>query len=59
VTDIYNKLNLEQSVASQHLAILRHAAIVKTKKSEKFVFYSLNYPRIEEIQEKANELVVK
>ena len=29
VTEIFNKLHLEQSVASQHLAVLRRAGIVK------------------------------
>jgi len=49
VTDIYVKLRLEQSVASQHLAILRHANIVNTKREGKVIYYSLNVGRIEEI----------
>ena len=32
VTEIYVKLRLEQSVASQHLAILRKAGFVKTER---------------------------
>lgn len=46
VTDIYVKLRLEQSVASQHLAILRRADIVSTDRDGKFIHYRLNYPRI-------------
>src|SRR4028118_1173629 len=49
VTDIYVKLLLEQSVASQHLAILRRANIVKTEREGKFIHYSLNHARIEAI----------
>ncbi len=46
VTDIYVKLRLEQSVASQHLAILRRANIVKTVREGKFIHYALNNERI-------------
>src|SRR4051812_21179669 len=49
VTEIYVNLRLEQSVVSQHLAILRRAGIVITKREGKFIFYSLNYKRIKEI----------
>lgn len=49
VTDIYVKLRLEQSVASQHLAILRHARIVIPERDGKQIFYSLNYARIAEV----------
>ena len=41
VTEIYVKLRLEQSVASQHLAILRKAGIVSTKREGKFIYYSV------------------
>ncbi|MBC8034868.1 MAG: helix-turn-helix transcriptional regulator, partial [Chitinophagaceae bacterium] len=49
VTEIYIQLRLEQSVASQHLAILRRAGIVKTEREGKFIFYILNSNRIAEI----------
>lgn len=49
VTDIYVKLRLEQSVASQHLAILRRANIVTTKREGKFIHYTLNYERIADV----------
>jgi DNA-binding transcriptional ArsR family regulator len=51
VTDLYRKLNIEQSVASQHLAILRHERFLKTTRHKRFVFYSVDYKRIEEVQE--------
>lgn len=49
VTEIYVKLRIEQSVASQHLAILRKPGIVVTKREGKKIFYSVNYVRLEEI----------
>jgi len=57
VTDIYVKLRLEQSVASQHLAILRRANIVKTEREGKFIHYSLNTPRIEAIGQFVENMV--
>ncbi len=57
VTDIYVKLRLEQSVASQHLAILRRANIVKTEREGKYIHYSLNHARIQAISEFVSKLV--
>jgi len=57
VTEIYVRLKLEQSVASQHLAILRKAGIVTTQRDGKFIFYIINHKRIEEISEFVNDLV--
>lgn len=49
VTDIYIKLRIEQSVASQHLAILRKAKVVFTERQGKFIYYSLNAARLVDI----------
>lgn len=49
VTDIYIKLRLEQSVASQHLAILRRAGVVLTERQGKFIYYSLDKNRLNQI----------
>lgn len=57
VTEIYVRLRLEQSVASQHLAILRKAGIVITERQGKFIYYLINYNRIDEISRIVNELV--
>ena len=57
VTDLYLKLRLEQSVASQHLAILHKAAIVKTVRNGKFIFYSINAERLEDLNEFVNNLL--
>ncbi len=56
VTEIYVKLRLEQSVASQHLAILRRAGVVVTDREGKYIFYSLNHDRIGEISQLIEEL---
>ena len=57
VTQIYVKLRLEQSVASQHLAILRKAGFVTTERDGKFIYYSVNQPRINEVHKVAVELL--
>ena len=57
VTEIYVKLRLEQSVASQHLAILRRAGIVGTKREGKFIYYSINYARVKEISQFVEEFL--
>jgi DNA-binding transcriptional ArsR family regulator len=57
VTEIYVKLRLEQSVASQHLAILRKAGFVKTDRDGKFIYYSVNTERLEELNKFVKELV--
>lgn len=58
VTEIYVKLRLEQSVASQHLAILRRAGIVRTDRDGKYIYYSLNKPRISEIIQLVDDMIV-
>ncbi len=57
VTEIYVRMRLEQSVASQHLAILRRAGIVTTQRDGKFIYYTVNYKRIEEINQFVQDLV--
>jgi DNA-binding transcriptional ArsR family regulator len=49
VTELCVRLRLEQSVASQQLAILRKAGIVLTLRDGKFIYYSINYSRVKEI----------
>lgn len=57
VTEIYVKLRLEQSVASQHLAILRKAGFVKTERDGKFIYYTVNANRIEELNQFVESLL--
>lgn len=56
VTDIYIKLRLEQSVASQHLAILRRAGVVITERQGKFIYYSINKDRLAQISTLVEDL---
>jgi DNA-binding transcriptional ArsR family regulator len=54
VTEIFVELRLDQSVASQHLAILRRAGLLLTEREGKFMYYKLNQARLEMI----NQMVV-
>lgn len=56
VTDIYIKLRLEQSVASQHLAILRRAGVVATERDGKYIYYALDKERLQQISRLIEEL---
>lgn len=49
VSELFQQLLLEQSVVSQHLAVLRRTGFVKTRKQGKFVWYIAQPQRLEEI----------
>lgn len=51
VTELYIALRLEQSVTSQHLAILRRAGFVHTHRNGKHIRYSVNEEKIERMEE--------
>ena len=55
VNKIYKSLRLEQSIASQHLRILRDDKLVIATRSGKFIFYTVNYKRIEHIARVLNQ----
>jgi len=57
VTDIYVKLNIEQSITSQHLAILRRAKIVNTERQGREIYYSLNFKQIQKVELFINKLL--
>ena len=57
VTDLYIQLRLEQSVASQHLAILRRAGIVKTERDGKYIYYKVNEDRVTQINQIVDSLL--
>ena len=59
VTSIYVKLRIEQSVASQHLAILRRAKLVVAEREGKNVYYSVNYPRLTQLHSVSGHLLKK
>ncbi len=51
VQDIYAILKIEQSLASQHLSILRNVNLVFARRDGKFVHYSVNYERLAQMNE--------
>ena len=57
VTEIYVHLRLEQSVASQHLAILRRAGIVKTDRDGKFIYYTISNERLAHIMKCVDDVI--
>ena len=57
VTEVYIRLRLEQSVASQHLAILRRAGFVKTERDGKFIYYMVNADRLHSVNQFVDNLV--
>jgi DNA-binding transcriptional ArsR family regulator len=57
VTELFMELDLEQPVASNHLAILREAGFVSSKRMGKNVFYTINYSRVEFLQLKTKDLL--
>lgn len=59
VTEIYVKMRLEQSVTSQHLAILRKSGFVNTERDGKFIFYSVNYQQLKHVQQSVEKLLDK
>jgi DNA-binding transcriptional ArsR family regulator len=56
VTDIYVKLRIEQSVASQNLGMLRNQQIVVATRIGREVFYSVNNARIAKIASSLNQM---
>lgn len=57
VTDLYVQLGIEQSVASQHLAILRKVDILITQRNGKFIYYKINHPKVADIKQFITDLV--
>jgi DNA-binding transcriptional ArsR family regulator len=57
VSSIYYILRIEQSVTSQHLAILRRANLVVAERDGKRVFYSVNYSKLQQMKEVAAIIV--
>ena len=57
VSSIRAELNVLQAIASQQLAILRRAKVVKTEKKGKQVFYSLNNENLRHISEMVSRLL--
>ncbi len=54
VTEIYQKLNIEQASASHHLNILKNKGVLMSKRDGKKIFYSLKSSTLTEIIECIN-----
>jgi hypothetical protein len=50
-------MRLEESVASQHLGIMRRAGSGATQRGGKFIYYTVNYQRIDELNSFVQKLV--
>ena len=59
VNKIYNALNIEQSITSQHLRILRLAGIVNSIRDGKFIHYDINYDVVIKAQKAVNNFLGK
>ena len=59
VTEIHTKFRIEQSVASEHLALLRREKFVTTERDGRFIFYSVNYETLKKVHRLSEELVSK
>lgn len=46
VTEIYNKLSMEQAVASQHLILLKNKGVLGSIKKGKSIFYYTAMPEL-------------
>ncbi len=59
VNKIYNTLDLEQSITSQHLRILRLAGVVDSTRDGKYIHYTINYDIIERAKNAVNRFLDK
>ena len=49
VSELNEHLDLSQSALSQHLAVLRHAGLVQTRRQHQVIYYSLASKEVEDI----------
>lgn len=49
VTQIYERLNLEQASASHHLNILKNKGLLESKRNGKMIYYSLKETHLTEV----------
>jgi len=57
VSDIYNKLQITQPVASHHLIVLKLCGILLSKRVGKNTFYSVNKQFLDELIDSVNKCV--
>ena len=59
VNKIYSSLDLEQSITSQHLKILRMSGVVSVEVTGKFHIYQINYDIVQKASAAVNRFVGK
>jgi len=59
VNRIYHTLQIEQSITSQHLKILRLAGVVDARREGKKVHYTINYPVVSKAHKAVNRYLGK
>ncbi|EYE88135.1 ArsR family transcriptional regulator [Fervidicella metallireducens AeB] len=59
VCDICDNLELSQPAVSHHLKILSDANLVNTKRQGKWIYYSLNKEKFDELNQELLELIKK
>ncbi len=59
VNKIYNTLKLEQSITSQHLRVLRTTELVSTTRDGKFIYYTVNYGKIQLLNAQVKQFFTK
>ena len=59
VNQIYNTLKIEQSIASQHLRILKNAGVLVADKDGKYMHYTIDYQRVSNAVKAINRSMCK
>lgn len=57
VCEIYESLKLKQSIVSHHLGVLKENDLVTSDKDGKWVYYTINRKRIEELQKVLTKII--
>lgn len=58
VTEIYERLNIEQASASHHLNILKNKGLLESKRDGKMIFYSLRVAALANVVDCINQCIV-
>ena len=59
VNKIYRELEIEQSITSQHLKIMRECGVLSAERNGKSVHYSINYDVVRRASNAVNNFVGK
>ena len=59
VQKIYKTLDIEQSITSQHLKILKLSGVLNANKDGKFVYYNINYDVVARAEMAVNNFLGK